>query len=347
MTTTDAIPAGHPRPPLRSHRPPAARRASRPLRRAAAAAATLLLAAGLAAGTAAPASAADLPDDTEFFADPQSQVARWVAGNPSDTRRPVIEERIAVHAQGIWFSNYEPDTVTEDVRRVTDSAAQAGEVPALVPYQLPNRDCGGASAGGAPDIPAYNAWIDGFADGLGEDPVLVLLEPDSLALITCLDDQELAERNGALSRAAEVIHDANPQARVYLDAGHSAWNAPEEQARRLRAAGVTEDADGIYTNVSNYRHTGDERVFATAVLSQLGDPDLRAVIDTSRNGNGPAAGGEWCDPAGRAVGEPPTGATGDPLVDAYLWVKPPGEVDGCAGPAGSFSPDYAYGLATN
>ncbi|MFC3996942.1 glycoside hydrolase family 6 protein [Nocardiopsis sediminis] len=344
MTTTDTTPAGHP--PLHPHTAPR-RRTPRPLRRTAAAAAVLLLGTGLAVGAAAPASAADLPDDTVFFADPESQVAQWVAANPGDDRRPVIEERIAAHAQGIWFSNYEPETVTQDVQRVTDAAAQAGEVPALVAYQLPNRDCGGASAGGAPDIPAYNAWIDGFAAGLGEDPVLVVLEPDSLALISCLDDQELAERNGALARAAGVIHDANPQARVYLDAGHSAWNDAEEQAQRLRAAGVTEDADGIYTNVSNYRHTDDERAFATAVLAQLGDPDLRAVVDTSRNGNGPAADGEWCDPAGRAVGEPPTAATGDALIDAYLWVKPPGEVDGCAGPAGSFSPDYAYGLATN
>ncbi len=38
------------------------------------------------------------------------------------------------------------------------------------------------------------------------------------------------------------------------------------------------------------------------------------------------------DPPGRALGETPTTKTADPLVDAYLWVKRPGESDGeCKG----------------
>ncbi|MEU0380739.1 hypothetical protein ABZ093_26030 [Streptomyces cyaneofuscatus] len=35
----------------------------------------------------------------------------------------------------------------------------------LVPYAIPDRDCGGASQGGAPDIAAYDAWIGEFAQG--------------------------------------------------------------------------------------------------------------------------------------------------------------------------------------
>ncbi|MEU9059450.1 hypothetical protein AB0D13_11400 [Streptomyces sp. NPDC048430] len=35
-----------------------------------------------------------------------------------------------------------------------------------------------------------------------------------------------------------------------------------------------------------------------------------------------------------------------PVLDVYLWVKLPGESDGCKGSAGSFTPDYAYELAT-
>ncbi|MBO0846024.1 MAG: glycoside hydrolase family 6 protein [Nocardioides sp.] len=60
------------------------------------------------------------------------------------------------------------------------------------------------------------------------------------------------------------------------------------------------------------------------------------VIDTSRNGQGPwtpPAGAypdpqDWCNPPGRGLGARPTTATGDPLDDAYLWVKTPGESDG-------------------
>ena len=62
-----------------------------------------------------------------------------------------------------------------------------------------------------------------------------------------------------------------------------------------------------------------------------------AVIDTSRNGQGPwtppadhPAGDPqvWCNPPDRGLGLRPTTSTGDPFVDAYLWVKIPGESDG-------------------
>jgi endoglucanase len=71
------------------------------------------------------------------------------------------------------------------------------------------------------------------------------------------------------------------------------------------------------------------------------------VIDTSRNGVGPwrppppptyPDPQDWCNPPGRQIGLAPTLDTGVPLVDAYLWIKIPGESDGeCTrglGPAG-------------
>jgi len=81
------------------------------------------------------------------------------------------------------------------------------------------------------------------------------------------------------------------------------------------------------------------------VLDALGGTGLGAVIDTSRNGNGAPADGEWCDPAGRTLGRAPTLSTGEARIDAYLWVKLPGESDGCKGAPGTFSPSYAYDLA--
>jgi endoglucanase len=72
------------------------------------------------------------------------------------------------------------------------------------------------------------------------------------------------------------------------------------------------------------------------------------VIDTARNGNGPTSDYQWCNPSGRAIGEQPTTNTGNSIVDAFLWVKPPGESDGTCngGPqAGVWWPDYALGMA--
>ena len=59
------------------------------------------------------------------------------------------------------------------------------------------------------------------------------------------------------------------------------------------------------------------------------------VIDTSRNGQGPWTPGtsypdaqDWCNPPSRGLGRSPTADTGNALVDAYLWIKIPGESDG-------------------
>ncbi len=91
--------------------------------------------------------------------------------------------------------------------------------------------------------------------------------------------------------------------------------------------------------MSDVHSTADETAYARRVLAALGGrPGPGAVIDTSRNGNGAPKAGEWCDPAGRAPGRTPTTVTGLARIDAYLWVKLPGESDGCKGPAGSFTP---------
>lgn len=68
-------------------------------------------------------------------------------------------------------------------------------------------------------------------------------------------------------------------------------------------------------------------------------PDQLAhfVVDTSRNGQGPwtppAGHGwpdaqDWCNPPNRGLGLRPTTNTGNPLADAFLWIKTPGQSDG-------------------
>ncbi|GAT74423.1 cellulase [Microbacterium sp. HM58-2] len=59
------------------------------------------------------------------------------------------------------------------------------------------------------------------------------------------------------------------------------------------------------------------------------------VIDTSRNGVGTWTPTEvypdpqvWCNPPDRGLGARPTTSTGHALIDAYLWIKVPGESDG-------------------
>jgi endoglucanase len=134
-----------------------------------------------------------------------------------------------------------------------------------------------------------------------------------------------------------------------MDAGNAGWGKPDQIFEPLQRAGI-DQADGFSVNVSNFYSTEDSIAYGKELSSKVGDKPF--VIDTSRNGNGPYTGGNpderWCNPPGRALGETPTTKTADPLVDAYVWVKRPGESDGeCKGgpKAGEWWADYALKLA--
>src|SRR5690606_7477556 len=79
-------------------------------------------------------------------------------------------------------------------------------------------------------------------------------------------------------------------------------------------------------------------------------PTTPFVIDTGRNGQGPwtppadAPEGDpqtWCNAPGAGLGLRPTLQTRKELVDAYLWIKVPGESDGACtrwAPEGTVDP---------
>ncbi|NEE32032.1 hypothetical protein G3M53_42135 [Streptomyces sp. SID7982] len=303
---------------------------------------------GLVAQTTVFAGAAEerAEQSTSFYVDPDTQAARWVAGNAGDPKAATVKAKIADTPAAVWFAIYDadPSAVTAAVEKVTQSAAAKDQTAVLVPYMIPQRDCGSHSAGGAPDFASYATWMKAFAAGLGDREVYVLMEPDSLAQAASCNSTDKDKRLGALADAGATVKEANPRARVYYDAGHSQWPV---EAADLKDAGILTHGDGLVSNVSNYRHTKDEVAYGKALLKELGNPaDLGLVVDTSRNGNGPAPDAQWCDPGGRALGAAPTTDTGDPDVDAFLWVKLPGEADGCISGAGQFVPERAYELAT-
>jgi endoglucanase len=268
-----------------------------------------------------------------------------VAANPNDSRTAVIRDRIANVPQGRWFTQNNPGTVAAEVDAFVGAAAAAGKIPIMVVYNIPNRDCSGASSGGLANHTAYRQWVDQVAAGLKGRAAAIVLEPDVLALMTnCLNAAQQAEVYASMAYAGKAFKSASAQAKVYFDAAHSAWLAPAEMAARLVRADIANSADGISVNVSNYRTDAESTAYIRNVIAATGDNTLKGVIDTSRNGNGPA-GGEWCDPPGRAIGIPSTNAVSDQILDAYLWIKLPGEADGCIAGAGQFVPQRAYDLA--
>ena len=376
----------------------------------------------LFAVTGAAAAGPSLDPNTRFYV-PQpdhgaiAQIA-YLTSHQQQADADLIRQMI-VTPQAVWFTSGTPHGVQQDVKSTVQRAAGKGTVPVLVAYNVPGRDCAQYSAGGATTGDAYKAWIDGFAAGLDSREVIVILEPDGLALLpTDCGQPDTYDRVSLINYAAHALL-RDPNALVYLDAGHSAWHAVGDMAARLVAGGVL-DVQGFFLNVSNYRATDYETKFGTWISQciafandaeeggwRLGHydwcasqyyspfgtvdpndistwhytdqwyaanmgtavPTVHFVIDTSRNGQGPwvppphPAGDpqDWCTPPDRGLGYRPTADTGVPLLDAYLWVKIPGESDGqcyrwTTGPldpvrgtldpaAGQWFPDMALELA--
>jgi endoglucanase len=273
-----------------------------------------------------------------FYADPAHSNAGRQAHRYERAHRGKDAElmrRLSQVPQARWFTSGTPRATRHDVEALVTAAARKGKLPTLVAYNVPNRDCSQYSAGGAKNGRAYRKWIDGFADGIGSLPAIVILEPDALAGLC--GDHRLANLRAAVDRLAR-----QPKTATYVDAGHSHWQPAKTMAKRLKAV----HAAAYALNVSNFRRTKELIAFGRQI-----SPTLHFVIDTSRNGRGPWHGPEdWCNPPKRGLGARPTATTGDPHVDAFLWIKAPGESDGeCAGgkdpPAGQWWPQYALGLA--
>lgn len=274
-----------------------------------------------------------------LYVDPSSnaydQIEEWGSDAPEDSADLL---QIAGQPTARWFGDWYDDiesSVDDYVSTVTD----AGGLPVMVAYNIPDRDCGSYSAGGSSDADNYKIWIQNFANGVGDRKAVVILEPDALAL-DCLYEDSV----DLLSEAVTILK-SKPEIAVYIDAGHFNWVDSTEMATRLTNANV-ENADGFALNVSNFYTTAENVEYGEEISTLIGDKHF--VIDTSRNGNG--SNGEWCNPSGMRLGQNPTTDTGYELVDALFWVKPPGQSDGTCngGPsAGTWWVEYALDLVRN
>ncbi|HYD61637.1 MAG TPA: glycoside hydrolase family 6 protein [Noviherbaspirillum sp.] len=279
-----------------------------------------------------------------FYTDPDSNAAVWVRNNPSDYRATAIREQVAANPAGKWFGGWSGNISTA-VDQYVGAAAALKKMPILVAYNIPGRDCGQYSAGGANAADEYQSWISAFAAAIGVRKAVVILEPDALPQLDCLNDEARAERLQLFRYAVEQFSSKAPNALLYLDAGNSTWLPASVIASRLIAAGVA-TVRGFSLNVSNYQTTGDNAAYGNAVNAELMRQrgfSKSFVIDTSRNGNGPY-GSQWCDPPGRKLGATSRQHTDGSQPEMTLWIKMPGEADGCLAPAGSFVPDAAYKL---
>ncbi len=279
-----------------------------------------------------------------FYNWQNSGIQKIIANESSTTTLDtLLLKNISSQPIAIWLGPNNTGSSAQFQSIINDADAN-NQVPVFVLYYAARFECEKYTKEEDRYNNEYLAWIQGFADSVQNKKVIMILEPDALALTSCLFNQNLED--SLLSKAVSILK-TNPNTYVYLDAGHSNWVTDFEMADRLIRSNISA-SDGFSLNISNFGFTNDNIQYGSKVSKLVSDKHF--IIDTSRNGNGPSPENEWCNPRGRALGQHPTSETKHPLVDAFLWIKPPGESDGqCNGGPGEgiFWMDYALELVKN
>jgi cellulose 1,4-beta-cellobiosidase len=258
-------------------------------------------------------------------------------------------------------------------------------VPVFVVYDLPNRDCNAEASNGelsvkdAGEARYQQEYIDMIAaqfQAHASQRIVVVLEPDSLANVaTNLANEKCAVAEQVYRRGISyaIAKLSLPNVFIYLDAAHAGWLGWPKNLKKsvgiykdvLTAAGGAERIRGFAVNVSNYDSVkaedrrrpdpsyppADELLYVKDLADALADVGITNkgfIVDTSRNGraNVRTAPGNWCNIKGAGLGERPRAAPA-PLVDAFVWIKVPGQSDGTANQsAARFDPNCASDDAT-
>ncbi len=310
----------------------------------------------------------------EMFVNPDyaAQIDTSIAKSPGDA---ALLQKVKQFPTAVWIDTIANiSRVKPALSKALEQQNAKGKpvVTVFVVYNLPNRDCHANASNGELKLPEGLAtyktkYIDELAKRFTEassQRIVAIIEPDSLPnLATNLSDPRCVAADSAYREGVTyaISQLALPNVSLYLDAAHAGWLGWADNQTKTAAifkevamkAGGLNKIRGFATNVANYTtlttmperfsYDGnpckDELTYVQQMgntLKAAGFTDAHFIVDTSRNGksNIRSKWGNWCNNAGAGLGERPKA---DPTsgVDAYFWVKPPGESDGTSDRAAS------------
>ena len=242
---------------------------------------------------------------------------------------------------------FEDSTITNDALvSALEKAEATATIPQFVLYNIPGRDSGNYSAGGAETTSDYIEWVESVSETIAEKPAVVVVEPDALSLTEEMDEATKSERISTLAATLDVLS-ANKNTAVYLDAGNGNWLTPEATAQLMREVDDVSKTGipGISLNVSNYISEDETREYAAAIEKEFGQ-HVYVLIDNSRNGNHEEVeDDEWCNPEGQKLGKTDALFEAEQAVET-AYIKTPGQSDGECGisekPAGEFDGELLF-----
>jgi cellulose 1,4-beta-cellobiosidase len=319
-------------------------------------------------GSTSPGSDHNPFKGTNFYINPAyaASVEATAKRNPdeADRIRKVAKYPTAVWLDSIKAIDKLPGWLDEAKKQ--QDASGKPTVAVVVVYDLPNRDCSAAASAGELKV-AQNGearYMNEFIDPIvvqfkahPDQPIVVVLEPDSLgnlatnmALPMCQEAKHAYK--AGIAYAIKKL--ALPNVSIYLDAAHSGWLGWDDNRAKIAKifksviaeAGGPGMIRGFALNTANYTSLSNrdgaileptnpcpnELTYAKVLgktLEMYGFKNPHFMIDTARNGKGQIrkAWGSWCNVHGAGLGERPR-VDPEPGIDAYFWVKPPGESDG-------------------
>ena len=309
--------------------------------------------------------------DADFYVNPDfvAQVEKTAKATPAQA---AAIRKVEAFPTAVWMDSIAKTKSVGHYLEGAEAQAKKSGKPTLilfVLYDLPARDCSATASAGELDVATGEAkYKDQFLAPIVEQfkahpslRIVTILEPDSLPNIATNTDKPKCASADPVYRhsiAAAIKALQLPNVSVYLDAAHAGWLGWDGNREKIAKIfkSVLDDAGGpgtihgFATNVSNYdppsggdakrlessNPSADEITYTQKLaesLAKVGVANKAFIIDTSRSGKGGirSSGGSWCNVKGAGIGERPRAAPA-PGIDAFWWVKPPGESDGAADP---------------
>lgn len=279
----------------------------------------------------------------------------WTPYQKARGAKKTLLAKIALAPKAKWYGQWIPVNQIQGKVRDHIVNAQAGDPEALVQMTVfrlkPWEEEACKRLPTAKEQREYTKWINGFAAGIGEAHVALVLQPDGPFALCAPGGSRLpSQLIGYASRTFSAL----PNTSVYIDAGASDWlrNDPAKALKILLPAGI-DVARGFALNSTHYASTSAEIAYGTAVVQALGAagyPDKHFVVNTAANG-APFNGYDYkgpnfdnaatCKTKGQqscvTLGIPPTSDAANPAwglsatdaanaaayADGYLWIGRP------------------------
>jgi endoglucanase len=213
----------------------------------------------------------------------------WAPYVASTGTRRALLAKIALQPKAKWFGAWiSPSDIASKVSAYIDNAT-GGDPETLVPLTAfalkPWEHDACKRLPTAAESTRYKQWTDGFAAGIGDAHVALVLQPDGpFALCAPHGSKVLSHLIGY----SAATFGALPNTSVYIEAGAADWlrDDPAKAARILIPAGVA-GVRGFALNGTHYDSTARQIAFGTKVVQELtrrGVPGKHFVINTSSNG---------------------------------------------------------------